>query len=90
MSNNNQINKEENGLSNKGRIRAGLENDRTNKPVVNNSKRLSKDEEIGRSKGGSRNVAATLVLRGYENANFEKQQDRLIEWAKQNDYLFTL
>ena len=88
MSNNNEH--KENGTQNKRGIRERFENDRGVKPIINNSKRLSKDEENGRSKGGSRNVAATEFLRGYEEANSEKQQDRLIEWAKQNDCLFTL
>ena len=81
---------DKNEFSNKGRIRAGFENGSRNESVINNFKRLSKDEEVGRIAGGTRNVAATLVLRGYEEANFEKQQDRLIEWARQSDCLFTL
>ena len=74
----------------KRRIREGFERSREGEPVHNNSKRLPQEEESGRTKGGSRNVAATMFLRGYEDANNEKLEDRLTQWAKENDCLFTL
>ena len=79
-----------NGFGDKGRIRAGFENYRAGKPILNNSQRLSKDEEVGRSKGGSRNVAATLFLRGYESADTAKQEQALTEFANANGCWFTL
>ena len=80
-------NKEE---DDKGGIRKNFEDSRRNESYINKSKRLSQDEEKGRSLGGLRNVEATEFLRGYEEANPEKQQDRLIEWAKQNNCLYNL
>ena len=77
-----------NGTKNKRRISDCFENDRANQQIINNSKRLFQDEEVGRSKGGSRNVAATKILQGYESANREKQQYVLTEWAKENNYWF--
>ena len=78
-------NNNENGNSNKSGIRARFESDRRIESEKHDIKRLSQDEEIGRSKGGSRNVAATLFLRGYEEANCEKLEDRLVQWAKENN-----
>jgi len=49
---------EKNGICNEGRISRGFEDGRRNK-FVNYSQRLSQKEEVGRSRGGSRNVAAT-------------------------------
>ena len=83
-------NKHKNGDSNKGRIRRGFENDRKIKSDKHNIKRLSQDEENGRIAGGSRNVTATEYLRGHESAVYEKQEDRLIEWARDNHCLFTI
>jgi hypothetical protein len=80
----NNIIDKDNGYSNKKGIRAGFEDSRSIE-FVNKSKRLSKDEESGRTLGGSRNVAATEFLRGYDDSNSEKQQDRLIEWAKETE-----
>ena len=79
-------NKHKNGNSNKERIRRGFENDRKVKSDKYNIKRLSQDEEDGRIAGGSRNVAATEFLRGHEDAVHEKQEDRLIEWARDKLY----
>jgi len=84
------IDNNKNGISNKGRIRSGFEDDRTFKSDKYDIKRLSQDEEDGRIAGGARNVAATLFLRGYEEAVYEKQEDRLIEWAKDNHCLFSI
>ena len=77
----------ENGNSNEGRISRGFEISRRIK-FINLSKRLSQKEEIGRSLGGSRNVAATEFLRGYEKSDFQKQEERLFEYAQRNSCWF--
>jgi len=74
----------------KGRIRAGFENYRAGKPIFNNSQRLSQEEEVGRSAGGARNVAATSYLRGYESADNKELERRLTQWAAENDCLHTV
>jgi hypothetical protein len=85
--NNNQ--KEKDGFSNEGRISRGFEISRRIK-CNNLSKRLSQKEEAGRSRGGSRNVAATEFLRGYEKSDFQKQEERLSEYAQRNNCWFDI
>ena len=46
--------------------------------------RLNSHEESGRIAGGTRNVAATGVLRGSEKASAYKQRRIVVEWAKDN------
>ena len=76
-----------NGISNKGRIKRGFEDSGRIK-FINLSKRLSQAEEYRRSIGGSRNVAATEFLRGYEKSDFQKQEERLFEYAQKNNCWF--
>ena len=83
----NHNHKEENGNSYKGRISRGFEVSRRIK-FNNLSQRLSQKEEVGRSLGGSRNVAATEILRGYEKSDIQKQEERLSEYAKKNNCWF--
>jgi len=86
MSDNHNHN-EKNGICNEGRISRGFEDGRRNK-FDNHSQRLSQKEEVGRSRGGSRNVAATEFLRGYEKSDFQKQEERLFEYARKNNCWF--
>ena len=79
--------KEKNGNSNEGRISRGFEECRGVK-FINLSQRLSQKEEIGRSLGGSRNVAATEFLRGYEKSDIQEQEERLFEYAQKNNCWF--
>jgi len=79
--------KEKNGNSNKGRISRCFEECRGVK-FINHSQRLSQKEEIGRSLGGSRNVAATEFLRGYEKSDIQEQEERLFEYAQKNNCWF--
>ena len=83
---------DENEFSNKGRIRAGFEKIGDGRPDggASNIKRLSPKEEEGRINGGTRNVAATLVLRGYDGADSTKQEQLLTEFARANDFWFTV
>jgi hypothetical protein len=85
----NQNHKKENGNCNKGRISRGFEVSRRIK-FHNHSQRLSQKEEVGRTRGGSRNVAATEYLRGYEKSDIQEQEERLFEYARISNCWFDL
>ena len=49
---------------------------------------LNDYHKIGRSLGGSRNVAATEFLRGYEKSDIQEQEAKLSEYAQKNNCWF--